>query len=482
MKITPYANTAIRPNLASQAAPQPPNEPVDQVDTPKDNQSEAADFARFATGGLVGLGLGIAALYAGTLGGAALGAAVGGGFGPVVASVASHGTLGFIGTTFATAGVMTKVGIVAGGITGLVGAFDIGRRIGHGISDTIKMASGKADPHDLRRQAKPLSGKTQVLASGITGVGAVAGGLGGFFGGAAIGGISGLATGSGMGAAAGIGGLAGGLAFAVMGGWGGYQVAKGITHAGGAAAKVAGKAVGPLLGTRYKRVETLEQEETKQAQRTKQIEREAWTLERREIDAKNAFDSAMGGINGELDEARGKLDKLADEVEGKAQVKFQAAHPDLATQRQDLTAREERLTTQTAQLDTEQAALDATLNSRAEIRTREQKKAIEADFAAKNAALDPREATIAEQEAAMKKEARQQAAPELARKSADLRRELVTAREDETRAVGFRDAVEKVGQSTAQRRADAEAEFKKAEADHDYWQRVLEQVKKGEEA
>ncbi|MCD4783651.1 MAG: hypothetical protein K8T10_07450 [Candidatus Eremiobacteraeota bacterium] len=105
--------------------------------------------------GIAGLTLG---LYAGAAGGAIFLGALGAGIGPVLASVSTKGLLSFLGTSFATTGMMAKAGIAIGGVATGVGAFQIARKsaeligkipgmlIGGAIglvSGTIKAVEGK---------------------------------------------------------------------------------------------------------------------------------------------------------------------------------------------------------------------------------------------------------------------------------------------------------------------------------------------------
>jgi len=111
-----------------------------------------------SVGGALGIAGLTAGLYAGAAGGAIFLGALGAGIGPVLAAISTKGLLSFLGTSFATTGLMAKMGIAMGGIATGIGAFQIARKsaelvgklpgmlIGGAIgvvSGTIKSVEGK---------------------------------------------------------------------------------------------------------------------------------------------------------------------------------------------------------------------------------------------------------------------------------------------------------------------------------------------------
>lgn len=91
--------------------------------------------------GLVGL---TAGLYAGAAGGAIFLGALGGGIGPVLASVSTNGLLSFLGTSFGTATTFAKAGIAMGGVATGIGAFQIARKTADVIGKVPGMLIGGA--------------------------------------------------------------------------------------------------------------------------------------------------------------------------------------------------------------------------------------------------------------------------------------------------------------------------------------------------
>ncbi len=95
-----------------------------------------------SVGGAVGLAGLTAGLYAGAAGGAIFLGALGAGIGPVLASVSTKGLLAFLGTSFATTGVMAKAGIAMGGVATGLGAFQIARKTANVIAKVPGMMIG----------------------------------------------------------------------------------------------------------------------------------------------------------------------------------------------------------------------------------------------------------------------------------------------------------------------------------------------------
>ena len=215
-------------------------------------------------GGAGALTLATGSLYAGVLGGAVVGSALGMGAGPVVASLGSSGALDFLGTTFGTAGVVAKAGIVIGGAAMAAGAWGIGSSLGsavgkpvgallgapvgfaQGVWDHMEGAAPAEIPAPKPKEKAPLldlnnmSGVTKVVAMGLGGAGLLAGGAGGAVLGASVTSAHSLVQGllahnvtlASISGAAGIGAAVGAAAGALIGGKGGFELAKGVQKAG----------------------------------------------------------------------------------------------------------------------------------------------------------------------------------------------------------------------------------------------------------
>jgi len=215
-------------------------------------------------GGAGALTLATGSLYAGVLGGAVVGSALGMGAGPVVASLGSNGALDFLGTTFGTAGVAAKAGIILGGAAMAAGAWGIGSSLGsavgkpagallgapvgfaQGIWGHMEGATPSAPEKPAPKEAPKaldlnnMTGATKVMAMGLGGAGLLAGGAGGAILGASVTSAHSLVQGllahnvtlASITGAAGIGAAVGAAAGAVIGGKGGFELAKGAQKAG----------------------------------------------------------------------------------------------------------------------------------------------------------------------------------------------------------------------------------------------------------
>lgn len=211
-------------------------------------------------GGAGALTLATASLYAGVLGGAVLGSALGLGAGPVVASLGSSGALGFLGTTFGTAGVAAKAGMVVGGAAMAAGAWGLGGSIGSAVGKPVgallgapvgfaqgcwDRMEGTAPAQEEAPKAKEkarfldlndMSGPTKMMAMGLGGAGLIAGGAGGAILGASVTSTHSLVQGllahnvtlSAITGAAAVGAVVGGAAGALIGGKGGFVLAKAV--------------------------------------------------------------------------------------------------------------------------------------------------------------------------------------------------------------------------------------------------------------
>src|SRR5438552_4146935 len=121
--------------------PQQPQAPAEPQETfgqgvwreTKEMSLTVGNITGTSIGGAIGLASLTLGLYAGVAGGAIFLGALGAGFGPVLASVSSHGLLSFIGTSFHTMGVAAKTGVVLGGLAVGGGSFFVGRAIGETV-------------------------------------------------------------------------------------------------------------------------------------------------------------------------------------------------------------------------------------------------------------------------------------------------------------------------------------------------------------
>jgi hypothetical protein len=195
--------------------------------------SETGNAIATTAGGMLGLGMVIPGLYAGVLGGAVVGTMLGAGLGPAIASVTSHGALGFLSTTWQTAGTAAKAGMFLGGASGMIG----GWKTGTGIGNTVGRIFGAEKDKDGADAPVPMKGIKGVYASLVSGGGMAAGAAGGGILGASVAASGSLLKGlavngfnmaalSGMGTAALVGGAIGLATFGVIGGVGGHTIAK----------------------------------------------------------------------------------------------------------------------------------------------------------------------------------------------------------------------------------------------------------------
>jgi hypothetical protein len=372
----------VPPTLTRSDAPKPeggdptPPPPQDGF-KPSVGQSAIRNGIRWgnATGTVVGGATGLAtvtgALYAGVLGGAIVGSLTGAGFGPVLASVTSHGALDFVGRTFATAGFMAKAGMVIGGVSGAAGAWQVGNGIGNAVGKAAGFVPGalvggvqgvwaKAESavtgDEQETIAKPekegmlksnltdlnnMKGGMKLYASVLGGVGMLSGAVGGFTLGAGIASSGSLVSGllaqnvslSSVGAAGLAGGIVGGALFAAVGGLGGFTAAK--------ASKKAWDATGgKLLGMTQKDNES-------QSAKGKRLDEKKVALDQREDTLKADATSKREFYRGEtkrLDEredgiakseadVNGRLKTINDKIEagGQALYSDKASKPDAQT-------------------------------------------------------------------------------------------------------------------------------------------------------
>lgn len=212
-------------------------EAADRVEISSEKKSgggtEIGNMVSTTVGGMLGLGMILPGVYAGVLGGAVVGSLLGVGFGPAIASIASEGALGFLSTSWQTAGLAARAGMFIGGASGIVGGWKMGTGIGHGLG-RILGAEKKESSDDDQVRMKGLKG---VYGSLVAGGGLAAGAVGGGIIGGSVAATGSLIKGlagkgfewgamSGMAGAGAIGGIAGLATGAVIGGYGGYTLAK----------------------------------------------------------------------------------------------------------------------------------------------------------------------------------------------------------------------------------------------------------------
>lgn len=212
---------------------------ADQVSvSSKSGGTEIGNMVSTTVGGMLGFGMVIPGLYAGVIGGAVVGSLLGIGFGPAVASIASEGALGFLSTSWQTAGLAARAGMFVGGASGLIGGWKMGTGIGHGLGRVLGAEKNEDNSDPVR-----MKGLKGVYGSVVSGGGLAAGAVGGGILGASVAASGSLLKGlagqgfqwsalSGMGSAAAIGGIAGLATFGILGGLGGYTIAKNTIKAG----------------------------------------------------------------------------------------------------------------------------------------------------------------------------------------------------------------------------------------------------------
>jgi hypothetical protein len=224
VRVTPELPAAVTPEITSE---------------PKET-TELGEGVRHLVGGVAGVGMSLAGVYAGVLGGAVVGSLFGAGMGPAISSVATEGALGFVGGIWNSTSAAAKIGMVVGGASGLVGGFKLGKGIG---DQTARLFGGTPPEKSKPKQAGKIgSGITTVL----TGLGSTSGLVGGGLIGAGLGATgSMLAQGFNL---ASIGGssLVGAGVGAVIGtaiaGAGSYMLSRNLVSLGSKASKLGNKA------------------------------------------------------------------------------------------------------------------------------------------------------------------------------------------------------------------------------------------------
>jgi len=113
------------------------------LDEAKQSAVKVGNITSSSVGGAIGLAGLTLGLYAGAAGGAIFLGALGAGIGPVLASVSTKGLLSFLGTSFATTGLMAKSAELIGKLPGMMIGGAIGLVTGtvHAIEN--KLGGGK---------------------------------------------------------------------------------------------------------------------------------------------------------------------------------------------------------------------------------------------------------------------------------------------------------------------------------------------------
>jgi hypothetical protein len=146
-------NTTMAPmKAAERPAPQAEAAPVEAKDTfmgtvlgeARQSAVKVGNITSSSVGGALGIAGLTAGLYAGAAGGALFLGALGMGVGPVIAAVSTKGLLSFLGTSFATTGLLAKAGIAIGGVSTGLGAFQVARKSAELIGKLPGMLIGGA--------------------------------------------------------------------------------------------------------------------------------------------------------------------------------------------------------------------------------------------------------------------------------------------------------------------------------------------------
>lgn len=454
-----------------------------------------------ATGTVVGGAAGLAtvtgALYAGVLGGAIVGSLTGAGFGPVLASVTSHGALDFVGRTFATAGFMAKAGMVIGGVSGAAGAWQIGNGIGNaagkaagfvpgavvgGLEGVWKKAENAVTGGEQETIAKPekenalkqsltelnnMKGGMKLYASVLGGVGMLSGAVGGFTLGASVASAGSLVNGllahnvtlSSIGAAGVAGGIVGGALFAVVGGFGGFSAAK-LSKKGWDATG------GKLLGIAHKNDESQSAkgkrlDEKKAALDARENELKADATQKREWyrgetkkldERESGIAAAEADVNGRLNDINGKI-----ETGGQALYKEKAAKPDaqtgesLVNWNQRLTEFDGTLKNFASQLKQKEAGLDQTIATESQAKFDKDRRPVEAHYDQLQGQLNGKETQLNDKKRDIDSRIQQGFTQGVNAQKPGLEQELRYAQDDKSRAsADYSDAQRDKGNAAAQ--------------------------------
>lgn len=364
------ASLASSPDLAKAAEarqPAPATTPEPQESTALSRAVQAGmrkgvawgEGASTTVGGAVGLGVTALSGYAMTLGGAAVGAAIGGGFGPMLAAMSGAGPLGILTGTFAAVGTAAKIGMVLGGVTGTIGGWQLGTKVGGSVAKAAGFVpgfvagaaeglAGKETPAPAPKPVKEPKPETKVdgafkpASQVISGASALSGAVGGLVVGGTLAAAGGLAH-TALSATATlstfltalpttalIGGVAGAALMGYIGGKGGLQLVKGAKwvwdHTGGKLME-GRRPTGEALKERREALEAREQDLT---QRVGQVKTGAETLRESHKAESGRLTQAEDRVAGEEKTSAGELKTIEGRIETRGQESFRtrAAQPD----------------------------------------------------------------------------------------------------------------------------------------------------------
>lgn len=362
MKLGSVTAPTIQPVVTKTAATTEPAATeviVDKVQRSEAKGSDTAQYVKMAATGLGTVALAVPAMYAGSLGGAIVGSSLGIGTGAALAAISSTGALDFLKTTFAGTGTGAKIGIVIGTLSGIAGAYAVGKTLGNGAA---RVLGGEKDPV----HASSLKEEKRVIPSLIAGIGGTAGVVGGGIIGAGV-----FAAGSVMAngfqnaltvapGAALTGGIAGAVLFGLLGGMGGVQIAEtsGKVYDGGK------NLVGKLWGKTGDN-ETLEAKAARVKQVQAQLTEEQKALSQAVgqnhgtyLDNKATIDQREAGVVEKETDVKQREAKIDGTIEAGGQAKFHERSQDLRDWKDKLDTREAKQN----KLDSEIQAREAQIN------------------------------------------------------------------------------------------------------------------------
>jgi predicted nucleic acid-binding Zn-ribbon protein len=207
-------------------------------------------------GGAAAIGLAAAGGLALAFGGAVVGGIIGGGFGPAVSALSTHGAWNFIKGSFSNVGTAIQLGSTAGAVMGLAGGLMLGKSAGDSVAHAAAFVPGfvagsvqgfakpgsvPAPEHKEKTTTEHRSELRGVFKSEgkvLSGLGVLSGAVGGFVGGATLTAagslVADVASGdftfksflNQVGTQALIGGAIGGVGLAAVGGYGGEGIAR----------------------------------------------------------------------------------------------------------------------------------------------------------------------------------------------------------------------------------------------------------------
>ncbi len=355
----------VRAPEAEKPAPAPTPEPKESTALSRAVQAGMrkgvawGEGASTTVGGAVGLGVTALAGYAMTIGGAAVGAAIGGGLGPMLAAVSGAGPLGILAGAFTTAGAAAKVGMVLGGVTGTIGAWQVGTKVGGSVAKAagfvpgfvagaVEGLAGKQVPPPSPqpvKEPKPetkLDGAFKPLGQVIGGASAMSGAVGGLVVGgtlAAAGGLAHAALSStatlgtfvaALPTTALVGGAVGAALMGYLGGKGALQLVKGAKWAWDHTAGKLLQGRRPTGEALKERKEAQEAREQQLNQRIGDVQTGAEALRTAHKAASENLTRAEDRVGQEETASAGELKQVQERIETRGQEGFRArsAQPD----------------------------------------------------------------------------------------------------------------------------------------------------------